>query len=141
MLRLEIAQFVRYAGTVHVYFSREMETSSRRVPSGCSVEAAEGLYSQDLSSSIQIMPPSSALLGGMICEASAPVVSILDRLRAPKPSELSRKRTVDRNPPPKLGKRRARGTVLASDPKSASAGQRVREFNDERLNVSHGKLF
>ena len=93
MLRLEIAQFVCYAGTVHVYFSHEMETSSRRVPSGCSAEAAEGLDSQDSSSSIQIMPPSS--------EASAPVVSILDRLRAPKPSELSRKRTVNRNPPPK----------------------------------------
>ena len=76
MLRLEIAEFICYAGTVHVYFSCEMQTSS-----GCSIKAAEGLDNQDSSSSIQIMPLSS--------EASAPVVSILDRLRAPKPFKLS----------------------------------------------------
>ena len=43
------------------------------------------------------------------------MVSLLHRLRAPKPSEFSRKRVIDHNPPPK-GKRRAR----ASDPKSVS---------------------
>ena len=31
--------------------------------------------------------------------------------------------------------------MLASDPKSVHAGQHVLEFNDERLTVSHGKLF
>ena len=48
-------------------------------------------------------------------EGTTRVVSLLHRLRAPKPAEFSRKRVIDRNPPPK-GKRRAR----ASDPKSVS---------------------
>ena len=69
----------------------------------------------------------------------AAVVSLLDRLKAPQRSELSRKRTVDRNPPPK-GKRRARGPHT-SDPKSVSPAQRIPEFSDEQLTVSNGKLF
>ena len=73
-------------------------------------------------------------------EESAPVVSLLDRLKAPKASEFARNRKVDRNPPPK-GKRRTRGAIVASDPKSVSAAQRVREFSDEGLTVSNGKLF
>ena len=53
-------------------------------------------------------------------EESAPVVSLLDRLKAPKASEFARNRKVYRNPPPK-GKRRTRGAIVASDPKSVSA--------------------
>ena len=90
---------------------------------GSSVEAAEGTSSRDSSS-----------------KGTTRVVTLLHRLRAPKPSEFSRKRVINRNPPPK-GKRRARGSVLASDPKSVSALQRVHEFENEQLTVSSGKLF
>lgn len=65
--------------------------------------------------------------------------SILDKLKAPKQSELNRKRKVHVNAPPK-GKRRARGEG-ANEPKSISASQRVREFPNESLTVSHNKLF
>ena len=51
------------------------------------------------------------------------VSSFLDRLKVPQPSQLSRKRTINYNPPPK-GKQRSRGTQL-SDPKSVSPKQRV----------------
>ena len=79
-----------------------MATSSA---SGSSVEAAEGTSSYEAHDSSS--------------EGTTCVVSLLHRLRAPKPSEFSRKRVIDRNHPPK-GKRRARGSVLASDPKSVS---------------------
>ena len=70
-------------------------------------------------------------------------VSILQSLKAPKASDLTRKRKVDCNPPPK-GKRKARGQG-SSDPKTVSPGERVREFPDgEWLTVigkGAGKLF
>ena len=66
-----------------------------------SVEAAEGTSSHEAHESSS--------------ERTTHVVSLLHRLRAPKPSEFSRKRVINRNHPPK-GKRRARG----SDSKSMS---------------------
>ena len=56
--------------------------------------------------------------------------SILNALRAPTLSDLTHKRKVDSNPPPK-GKRRARGEG-ASKPKRITAA-RVEEFPDECL--------
>ena len=58
---------------------------------------------------------------------------ILDTLRAPKLSELTRKRKVDSNPPPR-GKRRARGEG-SSEPKTVSAA-RVKEFPKECLTAT-----
>ena len=52
---------------------------------------------------------------------------LLSRLHRPTSSELSRKRKVNRNPPPK-GKKRSRG-ASASDPKSPS--QRVKQYTGE----------
>ena len=65
--------------------------------------------------------------------------SVLSSLRAPRPSDLSRKRAIRRNPPPK-GKRRARGCG-ANEPKSVTPRQRVSENPDEYLTVSNKRLF
>ena len=65
--------------------------------------------------------------------------SILDKLRAPKQSELCRKCKVHVNPPPK-GKRRARGEG-ANEPKLISVSQRVHEFPNESLTIFRNKLF
>ena len=82
-----------------------------------------------------------AMAEGSTSEASSTTVlpSILDKLRAPRHSELNRKRKVHVNQPPK-GKRRARGKG-ANEPKSVSTRQRVSEFPKECLIVSHNKLF
>ena len=66
--------------------------------------------------------------------SSAHSLSILDVLRPPTPSELTSKRKVDSNPPPK-GKRRARGEG-STEPKTVSPRQRIDEFPDERLTVT-----
>ena len=63
-------------------------------------------------------------------------------LRSPTLSDLSRKRRIDANPPP-LGRKRASGQALHAKyvPKSITPTQRAREFPDEHLIVSAGKLF
>ena len=66
------------------------------------------------------------------------VKSVIDCLHRPTSSELSRKRKVDRNPP--RGKKRSRGTC-ASDPKSITPQQRVKQYNDECFSVANNKLF
>ena len=65
--------------------------------------------------------------------SSAHSLSILDVLMPPTRSELTRKRKVDSNPPPK-GKRRARGEG-STEPKTVSPRQRIDEF-PERLTVT-----
>ena len=68
--------------------------------------------------------------------------SVFDALKAPALSDLTRKRSVHCNPPPK-GKRRARGEG-SSEPKSITASQRVKEFPEECLEVTgagKSKLF
>lgn len=66
--------------------------------------------------------------------------TIFNSLRAPKPSELARKRISRNNPPPPNGKRRSssRGNC---DPKNVTPSQRVKENVNEELCVSNGKLF
>ena len=68
---------------------------------------------------------------------SAP--SLLEKLRCPQPAAIARKRKVTVNPPPR-GKRRSAGRGNF-DPKSVTPAQRVREFPNEQLSVSAGKLF
>ena len=63
--------------------------------------------------------------------------TLLSVLRAPQPSDLMRPHQVKRNPP--LGKKRHIQT--SSDPKSVLPKQRLKEFPDEALTVSAGKLF
>ena len=68
-----------------------------------------------------------------------PQLSILDTLKAPRPSDLARKRKICRNCPP-TGKRTARGTGC-SEPKSIKPQDRIAEFPDECLSVTGKKLF
>ena len=63
--------------------------------------------------------------------------TLLSDLRAPQPSDLMRPRQVKRNPP--VGQKRHIQTL--SDSKSVSPKQRLKEFPDEALTVSAGKLF
>ena len=67
------------------------------------------------------------------------VVSLLDRLKAPTPSDLTRKRKIACNPPPK-GKKRSCGRG-ENNPKSVTPIQRVKENPDECLTVSNKQLF
>ena len=62
------------------------------------------------------------------------VVSLLNRLKAPRASDLARKRKVAANPP--KGKRGCRGVTVA-EPKNITALQRVKAFPDEPLCVSN----
>ena len=64
--------------------------------------------------------------------------TILEKLKAPRLSDLMCKRKIDTIPP--KGKRRARGEG-ANEPKNISASQRVSEFPKECLTVSKKKLF
>ena len=67
------------------------------------------------------------------------VVSLLERLRAPKKFELTRKRKIFANPPREPGMRKKR-PCCSSNPKSVTPAQRVREFHNEcqeRCFVTH----
>jgi len=72
-------------------------------------------------------------------ETSSSAVSLLSILKAPKPSDLSRKRSVFRNPPPR-GKRKCRGN-LTNDPTRIKPYHRVKEYPNEPFVVSNNKLF
>ena len=72
-------------------------------------------------------------------ESTTSTTSLLQRLRTPKCSELARKRTVHRNPPP-LGNRRSRGRG-ANEPKSVTPSQHVTEHPNECLTTSNKQLF
>ena len=63
-------------------------------------------------------------------EASTSSTLLLDRLRAPQPSDLT-----------PVGKKRHQPSKISHDPKSVSPHQRLREFANENLTVSAGKLF
>ena len=65
--------------------------------------------------------------------------SIISQLRAALHSDLARKRKVKVNPP--VGKKSHKRARTDANPKSVSPAQRVREFPNELLSVSAGKLF
>ena len=71
--------------------------------------------------------------------SSSDSCSLLDHLRMPKPSELSRKRKIPCNPPPK-GQKKGKG-VVTSEPRRVAALTRVAEFPDSNLSVVLGRLF
>jgi len=74
---------------------------------------------------------------------SQPTISLLERLKSSKPSELSRKRKVECLNRPATYKKHSHqaGAVNPTDPKNISPATRVKEFPDECLTVRSGKLF
>ena len=72
--------------------------------------------------------------------SSSTVVSLLERLRVPKKSELTRKRKIFANPSREPGMRKKR-PCCSSNPKSVTPAQRVREFPNECFTVSSRTLF
>ncbi len=66
--------------------------------------------------------------------------SFLSQLRAPTASDIMRKRKVRTNNPPRTGARR-KTPKCSTDPKNFSASDRAKEFNNEMIVVSCGKLF
>ena len=69
----------------------------------------------------------------------SPVISLLDCLRSPTPADLSRKRHLRQNPPPKgvkTGKGKEKG-----DPKRISACEQVKSYPNEEFIVRSSKLF
>ena len=58
-------------------------------------------------------------------------------LKAPKPSDLTRKRKLQCNP----GKHKKTDSSTYSEPKGVKPQDRVRKYPKECLSVSHGKLF
>ncbi len=78
--------------------------------------------------------PQSSITGSTTAAQSA-----LDKLKAPKLSDLSRKRKVAVNPP--RGKRRCKSTNTSAAAASVPPQQRVKEFVGEHLSLSSGKLF
>ena len=70
--------------------------------------------------------------------SSAVEVSLLQKLRAPPTSDLSQKQKVHVNPP--KGKQPCSSRGLCNS-KSETAAQHVREFPNELLKLSAGKLF
>ena len=67
------------------------------------------------------------------------VPSLLSRLKQATPSTLTRKRKVAQNLP--HDGRRKKSPKCATEPKTVTANQRVKEFPAEKLTVSSNKLF
>ena len=76
----------------------------------------------------------------VISEPTEPA-SLLDRLKSPTRSELSRKRKVEKPKPTSSIKKHKGGAANVTDPKSVSPTSRVKEFPGECLSVRSGKLF
>ena len=75
----------------------------------------------------------------LLQSGSPTAISLLDRLRYPTPADLSRKRHLRQNPPPKgvkTGKGKEKG-----DPKRISACERVKSYPNEEFIVRSSKLF
>ena len=102
---------------------------------------------------IQIMPASSESEAASSTPRDNPdeattsdssTVSLLERLKCPTRSELSRKCQVEKPKLPTTGssnKKHKPGAANVTDPKSISPTTRVKEFPGECLSVRGGKLF
>jgi len=77
-------------------------------------------------------------LTGCETSSSTSAISLLSVLRAPRPSDLTRKRKLQCNP----GKRKKNKTSssIDSEPKGIKPQDRVRKYPNDCLSV-HGKLF
>ena len=107
----------------HVYAREKMaETSS---------SASESLSNSSVSLSCESSSDAT----------SSSVVNVLECLKAPRLSELGRKRTVRANLPP-IGKQTCRGhRAPSSEPKGVSPAQRIKENPNEALMISNRLLF
>ena len=81
---------------------------------------------------------SSSLSSVNTDDSSTEVATILNKLRCPAPSDLSRKRKISSNPP--KGMKKGKGSA-SSEPSNVSISDRVREFPGEHLCRNLGKLF
>ena len=72
--------------------------------------------------------------------SSVVVNSLLDVLKSPTPSSLHCKRSVASNKPPR-SRVRLKRPKQSNNPSSVSPLQRAKEFKEEKLTVSSGKLF
>ena len=106
------------------------------MPRGTSNECK--MASSSLSSSGGTASEDSSDVASTSSNCSRCVHSVLDRLRSPQRSEISRKRSVKTNPP--AGKCQCKGRS-ASDPKGVEPRKRVQDFPNEMLKVSAGVLF
>ena len=84
---------------------------------------------------------SSATAGSSSSCSSDSGTSLLDRLRAPALSELSRKRKIYANSASPVGKKRSTSQVRKFDPQNVKPSQRMSEFPGEHLCVSAERLF
>ena len=66
--------------------------------------------------------------------------SLLSVLRHPIPSQLARKRKIQRNRLPPTGTKRCKGTTV-NDPKNVKPLDRVKQYAGDHFEVSAGKLF
>jgi len=115
-------------------------------PSGSTSASASGsalsgdLHSEESGSSDEETMEGHDMTTSEASGASAAVVSLLYRLKAPTKSEMTRKRKIFTNPPRELGTRKKRPSC-SSNPKSVTPAQRVREFPNECFTVSARTLF
>ena len=72
-------------------------------------------------------------------EVEQAVSSLLEKLRSPTSSTLAQKRKLTKNNPP-TGCKKGKGAA-AAEPQSITPESRLREFPDEYLRVSSGRLF
>ena len=127
--------------------NREMESTTSSA-SGPTWPSSSGLRSSGLSSSgpsssgLSISGPTDSAANddssGSEDSEGVNVVSLLSKLRSPRPSDFARKRKIAANPP--CGKRRSRGK-MDTDLKTIRPEKRVRDYPNEPLTVSNGKLF
>ena len=72
-------------------------------------------------------------------EVEQAISSLLEKLRSPTSSTLAQKRKLTKNNPP-TGCKKGKGAA-AAEPQSITPESRLREFPDEYLRVSSGRLF
>ena len=100
---------------------------------------SEGPSDQDSDSGLDEATGMGQTTSESLQSDSPSVISLLDRLKSPTPSDLARKRQVKQNPPPK-GVKRGKGKEK-SDPKNTSASERVKAYLNEEFVVRNRKLF
>lgn len=94
--------------------------------------------SDSFSETEEIEPePEAPAAGGPSTSVAVDVPSLLSKLRSPAPSDLSRKRKLNTNPP--KGLKRGKGAVAAEP--SVPPSTRIKEFANENLSVVSRKLF
>ena len=80
------------------------------------------------------------LTSGLTPSSSSSIPSLLSVLRAPRLSDLTRKRKTQTNPGKPRKKTRPTSSA-ASEPKGIKPQDRLKKFPKEQLSVSAGKLF